>query len=209
MAYGRYQEGSMSALLAEFFRHNAWANQRLLDVCAGLTEQQLDATAPGTFGSIRDTLVHLIGAEKRYLAALTGVELERPLGGAIDFPGFAALREQSRRSGDDLIEVTRRTPSNRIVRGVRGGEPFAIPAAIFLIQAIDHATEHRTHIRTILTSLGIEPPNLDAWAFMEHAPAPPPSMPIATRETAEQCHDTPAQKPPLDDRRPKEREIDR
>jgi uncharacterized damage-inducible protein DinB len=175
----------MSALLADFFRHNAWANQHLLDACAGLTEQQLDATAPGTYGSIRDTLVHLIGAEKRYLAALNGVELERPLGGAIDLPGFAALREQSRRSGDDLIEVARRTPPSRNVRGVRGGEPFAIPAAVFLMQAIDHATEHRTHIRTILTTLGIEPPDLDAWTFMEQTPAAPPSSPGATPGVAD------------------------
>ncbi len=159
----------MSTLLAEFFRHNVWANQLLLDLCATLTEEQLDATAPGTYGSIRDTWVHLIGAEQRYLAALNGVE-PREAGAPPGFPGFDRLRDQSRRSGDGLIDVARRTRPNRIVRGVRAGEPFAIPAAIFLMQAIDHGTEHRTHIRTILTSLGIEPPNLDAWAFLDQDP---------------------------------------
>ncbi len=163
----------MSALLVEFFLHNVWANQRLLDLCATLTEEQLDATAPGTYGSIRDTMVHLIGAEQRYLAALNGVELERSPGAPPGFPGFEGLQDQAHRSGDGLIDVARRTRPNRIVRGVRAGEPFAIPAAIFLMQAIDHATEHRTHIRTILTTLGIEPLDLDAWAFMEQVHAPP------------------------------------
>ena len=175
----------MSALLAEFFRHNAWANQHLLDVCAGRTEQQLDATVPGTYGSIRDTLGHLLGAEKRYLAALSGVEIERSSGALPGFPAFDRLRDQARRTGHGLIDVARRTRPNRIVRGVRGGEPFAIPAAVFLMQAIDHATEHRTHIRTILTTLGIEPPDLDAWTFMEQIPAAAPSSPGATPGAAD------------------------
>ena len=42
---------------------------------------------------------------------------------------------------------------------------FATPAALFLLQAINHATEHRAQIATTLTQLGIEPPVLDGWAF--------------------------------------------
>jgi uncharacterized damage-inducible protein DinB len=36
---------------------------------------------------------------------------------------------------------------------------------IELTQAINHATEHRTQIRTALTQAGIEPPALDGWAW--------------------------------------------
>jgi len=65
----------MASTLSEPFRHNLWANLRLLDVCAGLSEAQLDLTALGTYGRVRDTLVHLIAGEGRYVGLLRG---ERP-----------------------------------------------------------------------------------------------------------------------------------
>jgi uncharacterized damage-inducible protein DinB len=36
-----------------------------------------------------------------------------------------------------------------------------------MLQAINHATEHRTHIATILTQQGVEPPVLDGWHYNE------------------------------------------
>ena len=44
----------MSKDLAEFYKHNLWANLRLLDKCATLTDEQLDLAAPGTYGSVQD-----------------------------------------------------------------------------------------------------------------------------------------------------------
>ena len=44
--------------LADCFRYNLWANRRLLDACARLSDAQLDAPATtGTFGSVRETLL--------------------------------------------------------------------------------------------------------------------------------------------------------
>ncbi len=64
----------MSESLVEMFRHNAWENQRLFDTCESLSDAQLDATVVGTFGSIRTTLVHIVGAQERYVAALAEAE---------------------------------------------------------------------------------------------------------------------------------------
>ena len=57
----------MDELLIEAFRYNRWANLHLLDVCAKLSEEQLQLTAPGTYGTIAATLLHLFAAEQRYL----------------------------------------------------------------------------------------------------------------------------------------------
>lgn len=162
------REFVMTSILQKMFEHNAWANLRLLDACAGLPAAQLDATVPGTYGRIRDTLVHIFGAEKSYLAALTG---ERPAhafppdGG---FPGFDALRSAARASGEGLVAVAARPSEDQIIHGERRGEPFSIPASTFMTQAINHATEHRAEIKTILTQQDIEPPNLDGWTFNQH-----------------------------------------
>ncbi len=53
-------------LITELFRHNTWANLKLLDACRSLGDEHLDANVPGTFGSIRDTLLHIVGAEVSY-----------------------------------------------------------------------------------------------------------------------------------------------
>jgi uncharacterized damage-inducible protein DinB len=39
------------------------------------------------------------------------------------------------------------------------------PIGIRLAQAIHHGTDHRSQIRTALTSLGLKPPAIDAWDF--------------------------------------------
>ena len=152
----------MNRILGDLFRHNRWANERLLDACAGLSQEQLNASNPGAFGTIADTLHHLVVAEGRYTAILTGAQpnYERE-----EFPGFAALKERANRSGTALIEVAEREEPGRILRGVRRGEPYELPAEMLLIQAINHATEHRTNVTTILAQLGVQPPDLDGWAY--------------------------------------------
>ncbi|HEX5167133.1 MAG TPA: hypothetical protein VFV93_17135, partial [Thermomicrobiales bacterium] len=42
-----------------------------------------------------------------------------------------------------------------------------VPAGVVLMQALHHGTEHRAHICTILTSLGIAIPDLGLWDWAE------------------------------------------
>ena len=35
-----------------------------------------------------------------------------------------------------------------------------------MVQAVTHSTEHRTHIATIITQLGREPPDMSGWQYM-------------------------------------------
>jgi uncharacterized damage-inducible protein DinB len=58
--------------LVELIRYNNWANAQVLAACQELTERQLAATAPGTYGSIHKTLGHIIGAEADYVDRMTG-----------------------------------------------------------------------------------------------------------------------------------------
>ena len=47
------------------------------------------------------------------------------------------------------------------------GQPRAVPKTIILTQVINHATEHRSQIMSILTQLGIQPPDLDGWTYLD------------------------------------------
>jgi uncharacterized damage-inducible protein DinB len=152
----------MSAILIELFKHNAWANARLLDVCAGLSDERLDASVPGTFGSVRSTLVHIVGSEASYAARLRS----EPAPARLDkTTSPSELREHARRNGAALVALAEQTPDDHILRGTWRGEPYVLPASVIFIQAINHATEHRAHVATILTQQGIAPPSLDGWTY--------------------------------------------
>ncbi len=43
-------------------RPNAWATQQVLTYCEGLDEATLNAAVPGTYGTIHETLRHIINA---------------------------------------------------------------------------------------------------------------------------------------------------
>jgi uncharacterized damage-inducible protein DinB len=151
--------------LVELFRHNQWANLRLLAACSGLSEEQLDASAAGTYGHIADTLVHILAAEERYVTQLTGNAPERPLRESAGFPGFGELEARAQASGDALIKIAERDPFAEVLHGSYQEEPYSIRAVVPLVQAIHHATKHRTQVLTILSQQGIEPPDLSGWAF--------------------------------------------
>ena len=157
----------MNEILADMFRHNLWANQQLLDTCAGLDEVQLNATDPGTYGTVAMTLTHLAGAEQRYVQYLTNLAPDMPVREDASFPGFDALRQALQQSGERLIELARNEEPGRVARTTRRGEPFAIRSELLLIQAINHATEHRTNITTILAQQHIPTPEIDGWSFQD------------------------------------------
>lgn len=157
----------MPTTMAETFRHNLWANLAMIDWCANLPEEHLDASSPGTYGRIRDTLVHLVSAEERYVIRLTGAQHTQSFREGDPFPGFDVLRAHAKASGEALVEIAERTEPTLVLRGVRNGEPYVMKATVILTQAINHATEHRAHINTILTQHGMKPADLDGWAYAD------------------------------------------
>ena len=158
----------MSSHLVEMFRHNRWANLRIFDWCAGLDDELLDSSAPGTFGDARSTLIHLVAGEEVYVSVLTGQIMDEadrldPHG---PFPGFATLRERIAATGDKLIELASTTPFDSVLQANRPGRtPYPERGTTVLIQAIHHAGEHRTHIMTVISQHSIAVPETDGWAY--------------------------------------------
>jgi uncharacterized damage-inducible protein DinB len=156
----------MSDLVAELFAQNAWANLRLIEACRALTDEQLDATTVGSFGSVRETLIHLCSAEQSYAERL-GATLE-----------VARVREDFPSPPLDVLEASVRATSRALAEGARtragaqlparfGDGPGVMDAEVVLVQAINHSTEHRSQICTILTALGLTPPEIDGWTWGE------------------------------------------
>ncbi|MGH2383931.1 MAG: DinB family protein [Candidatus Limnocylindria bacterium] len=156
-----------NAILLELFRHNLWANAVMLDACRDLTAEQLSSDVAGTYGRLDQTLVHLARAQGGYLRTLADWQpgVEHRLEYDEPFPGVDRIAEHLRFTGERLIEAARRASSDRVVKGAWGDEPYRFPEWVLLLHAAHHATEHRQQIATILTSLGIDPPEPDPVAY--------------------------------------------
>ncbi|HEU5201062.1 MAG TPA: DinB family protein [Ktedonobacterales bacterium] len=154
----------MTTGLPEFFKYNLWANLRLLDECAPLSDEQLDATMIGTFGSVREMLTHLFTSEEGYARTLTGENPMPPLERFTEFPGFDELRRRAALSGEKLIRFAEQPGDLYKIQHLDGGT-YDAPVFITVIQAINHGIDHRSQIATLLSQQGIEPLNLDTWAY--------------------------------------------
>ena len=161
--------------LVKLFEHNHWANLRLIQACSTLSDEQLD-TEPhsATKGSIRSTLMHLVSSQRGYLALLT-LPVETRLQAA---PAITDLQESTRISGEGLLALLREQSSAFPKTRLQTTDGFFVEPWVVLIQVINHATEHREQIKSMLSALGVTPPDIDGWDYGEATKA---LIPISDR----------------------------
>ena len=151
--------------MGDAFAHHIWATVRLADVCLELPEGQLQTTVPGTYGSIHDTMRHIVGADASYLHVTSGQSFP-----PIDEEGmsFRELRDQIATHGEAWSKVLATAdPDLMLTRRRDDGSATSAPLSIRLAQAVHHGTDHRSQICTALTTLGVEPPFIDVWDYGE------------------------------------------
>ena len=148
--------------IADFFRQNQWANVALIEACRSLTDEQLDATVEGVYGSIRSTLQHIVAAETGYANRLAPDSVER-LKGDDPWPGLDRLAELAQAAGAAFVGVSGSVTDEPIRVGSK--QEYDVEPVVILTQMFNHGTEHRSQVATILTTLGIEPPELSGWEW--------------------------------------------
>jgi uncharacterized damage-inducible protein DinB len=160
--------------LVKLFDHNNWANLQIIRACSALSDEQLDAEPrSATKGSIRVTLLHLVKSQRGYLALLT-LPVEARLQAV---PAITDLQESARVSGEGLLALARDEPSKPLKNQLQTTDGYFVEPWVVMVQVINHATEHREQICSMLTALGVTPPDLDGWTYGEAANA---LIPIST-----------------------------
>jgi uncharacterized damage-inducible protein DinB len=153
------------SLLGDAFAHHVWATLRLLDTCLALSPEQLETAVPGTYGSIVDTMRHLVGGDSWYLFDMTGDRARRIEEDQMDLRQLRAAME-----GDSTawFQLLAQDPDpDAVVREIDENDGYErdAPVGIRLAQALHHGTDHRSQVCTALTALGVEPPAIDVWDF--------------------------------------------
>jgi len=154
------------SLLADAFTHHVWATLRLIDACGSLTPEQLGTGVPGTYGSIIETMRHLVGADASYLFALTAGRMTTIEENRMDLGELRTAMEGNGAAWSQLLTEDL-DPDVDVTRHRDDGSQSLAPMGIRLAQALHHGTDHRSQICTALTLLGIEPPPIDVWDFAD------------------------------------------
>jgi uncharacterized damage-inducible protein DinB len=152
-------------------RHGVWANEKLVERCRVLADEQLELTAPGTYGTIRKTLAHIVASEEGYLVRLLGSLLHEPPLRAEDLatldaiaahiPHVAtAVERLFAKSSIDPDRVIGDTPLRRA-----GTPRFEMAAWAPAAQFVYHGIDHRSQIDTILSMHGLETLDLQIWPY--------------------------------------------
>ncbi len=155
-------------MLAKLIEHNNWANRDIVRACAGLADAQLDARPISEKQwSIRENLVHLVVCQQDYLSMLMG----QPEPAEPETPSFAELEASADTSGAGLLELDVDAIPSPLER-----DGYRIDPWVVMLQALNHATEHRKQIANLMRAQELKPPSMDGWAFgeAERAVIPPP-----------------------------------
>lgn len=148
------------------FAHHTWATVRLIDACTSLTPERLAQPVPGTYGPILGMMRHIVGADAWYLFVLTGGRSPEIDEDVMELPELRAVMERHASAWPELLAQIA-DPDADVLAHRKDGTVGHAPAGVRLAQVVHHGTDHRSQICTGLTALGVEPPEIDVWAFGE------------------------------------------
>jgi uncharacterized damage-inducible protein DinB len=150
-------------------RYNAWANERLYDVCAKLDDGTYRAARPSFFGSIHATLNHILVGDRIWMSRFAGGNLVLPLN-RILHEDFAGLRQARRAQDKLLIDLVDGIAPARLDQPLSytntKGQPFEMTLRLLLGHLFNHQTHHRGQVHDMLSQTPVEPPELDLIIFL-------------------------------------------
>ena len=160
----------MKSHFAAFAGYNRWANRRIYDAAAALTDADYRADRGAFFGSVHRTLNHLLVADRTWLKRITG-EGDPPVPlDTILLDEFPALRSAREKEDARLIVVVDGMDDGRLAADLTyrnyQGLQFAQPMHEILSHVFNHQTHHRGQVHGILTGFGRESPVLDLAVYL-------------------------------------------
>jgi len=158
------------------YEYDRWANNRVLQAVSVLSDEQFTRDLGGSFRSVRDTLVHIIGGEWIWLAYwmsqshsfafLTDLRTRRDaLFNPDTLSNVAAVQLKWAEVEKDQIEFVNRVTSESLERML----PFRttqVRLAHLMQHLANHSTYHRGQVALMMRQVGAEPLATDFHVFL-------------------------------------------
>lgn len=161
------------AYLGMLARFNRWTNQRIYDCVAELDEADYRRDRGAFFGSIHNTLNHLMVIDRLWRGRLEDQDLGVRSLDQIFYDDFEGLREARRAEDAALIAVVDGLSDAQLgaITAYRGSDGVAreLRTDLILVTLYNHQTHHRGQVHCMLTQNGIIPPSLDVPTFINES----------------------------------------
>ena len=150
--------------LQTLYDYSYWANRKLFDVLAAVTPEQFTQSVAGSYGSIRNTMVHMLSAEWGWLDRCGGAT-RGPALVASDYPTATSLIERwalVEAKVREFLAGLRDEDLDRVVEfGFGSGPKHAQRLGDVMHHAAVHGVHHRGQVALLLRMLGHVPGNFD------------------------------------------------
>jgi uncharacterized damage-inducible protein DinB len=150
--------------LERAYDYGYWANRKLFQVVSQLTPERFTEPVAGSYGSIRNTLVHTMSAEWGWLDRCGG-PARGPALKPDDYPTPQSLIETWGTVEGylrDFLSTLKDSDLDRIVEYTNPrGEKRAMVLGPLMQHAANHGVHHRGQVALLLRTLGYTPGNFD------------------------------------------------
>jgi uncharacterized damage-inducible protein DinB len=157
-------------MLSTLFDYSIWARDRLLGVIESLNEEQLrQAPEGGVYGSIYETLAHMAVSEWMWVQRCRGESpLRLPKGE--DFANLRVLidwwNEEHSNAVTYLLGLIDADLEQQVTYMGPDGKARTRRIWHMLLQVVNHQTEHRTQLGTMLGQMGLDVPQTDLVVYL-------------------------------------------
>jgi uncharacterized damage-inducible protein DinB len=154
--------------LERLYDYGYWASKKLLSAVSQLTPEQFTQQVAGSYGSVRNTMVHILSAEWGWLDRCGGHK-RGPALKADDYPTVESLVttwakvEQWMRAF--LAELKDEDLHRTVEFKSPGGETRSMPLGELMQHGAIHGVHHRGQIALLLRELGCVPGNFDMLLY--------------------------------------------
>ena len=158
--------------LALMARFNQWVNGHIYDSVAELTDEDYRRDRQAFFGSIHNTLNHLLVVDRLWTGRIRGVDSGIKSLTDIPYDEFEPLRAARRREDEGLIELVDGVDEESftapvVYRRMLGSGEQQTRLDHILITLYNHQTHHRGQVHAMLTQAGVTPTDIDVIYFLE------------------------------------------
>jgi uncharacterized damage-inducible protein DinB len=159
-----------------FFEYDRWANNRVLQAASTLSPEDFTRDLGGSFSSVRDTLVHIIGGEWGWLrywkepspSSAFVVDLwtrHDALFTPSAFPDVATVRLKWAEVERDQVEFVNRVTNESLGR-MLPLRATQISLAYLMQHLANHSTYHRGQVAVMMRQLASKPLATDFHLFL-------------------------------------------
>lgn len=146
-----------TSILEDLYDHGDWANAKLLKLCHELSDAQLDQPREMGFGSLRNTLFHILEAEKLWLERWQA-KPPRPLvadAGGLSTQDIATQMQQIAAERNQLLQQDKASAYTRTVTFQDSMEAtWRFEIGDLLNHVSNHGVHHRAQVLSFLKQFG-------------------------------------------------------